>query len=89
MEKTMADNGAAKPFSATDRSGHSLRDFFARIESGLGDAAANAVAAQQQAFVTAQAATTMGVATLYAVDTGAVGLATKSVLDEASTGTGE
>jgi hypothetical protein len=89
MGEIMADDSGANAISANERHGQSLRDFFARIESGLGDAAANAVAAQQQAFVTAQAAATMGVSTLYALDTGTVGLAAKSVLDKASTGKGD
>ncbi|WP_204306998.1 RebB family R body protein, partial [Klebsiella aerogenes] len=36
--------------------------------------------AQQQSYVTSQAATTMGVATLYSLDTAATGVATKDIL---------
>jgi hypothetical protein len=46
----------------------------------LGNAAHNATTAQQQANVTAQAATTMGVAALYSLDTAATGQATSSIL---------
>lgn len=46
----------------------------------LGNAAHNATVSQQHASVTAQAATTMGVATLYSVDTAATGVATKDIL---------
>lgn len=46
----------------------------------LANAAHNATAAQQQAGVTAQAATTMGVATLYSLDTASTGKATQAIL---------
>jgi len=36
--------------------------------------------AQQQMYVTAQAATTMGVATLYSIDTATTGAATSEIL---------
>jgi hypothetical protein len=39
----------------------------------------NAVAAQQQAAITAQAATVQGVATLYSIDTAATGVATQKI----------
>ena len=42
----------------------------------LANAAHNATTAQQQCYVTAQAATTQGVATLYSIDTASTGLAT-------------
>lgn len=42
----------------------------------LGNAAHNATTAQQQTNVTAQAATTMGIATLYSLDTASTGVAT-------------
>lgn len=47
----------------------------------LGNAAHNATTAIQQSAVTAQAATTMGVATLYALDTASTGIATKDILE--------
>jgi hypothetical protein len=46
----------------------------------LSNAAHNATNAMQQSYVTAQAATTMGVATLYSLDTAATGKATQSIL---------
>ena len=46
----------------------------------LANAAHNATNAQQQSYVTAQAATTMGVATLYSIDTATTGVATKQIL---------
>lgn len=39
----------------------------------------NAVAAQQQMAITAQAATTQGVATLYSIDTASAGIATQKI----------
>ncbi len=46
----------------------------------LGNAAHNCTTAQQQTGVTAQAATTMGVAVLYSLDTASAGMATKAIL---------
>lgn len=46
----------------------------------LANAAHNAVAGQQQANISAQAATTMGVSTLYSLDTAATGVASKDIL---------
>lgn len=46
----------------------------------LANAAHNATMAQQQMYVTAQAATTMGVSLLYSLDTGATGAATRKIL---------
>ncbi|WP_211267624.1 RebB family R body protein, partial [Xanthomonas citri] len=40
----------------------------------------NATNAQQQSYVTAQSATTMGVATLYSIDTASTGVVTKQIL---------
>ena len=47
----------------------------------LANAAHNATTAQQNAAVTFQAATVMGVSTLYALDTAAEGTATARILD--------
>jgi hypothetical protein len=49
----------------------------------LGNAAHNATTSQQQTGVTAEAATTMGVATLYSLDTAATGKATEAILQAA------
>ena len=46
----------------------------------LSNAAHNCTGAQQQTGVTAQAATTMGVAVLYSLDTASAGMATKAIL---------
>ena len=46
----------------------------------LANAAHNATNAQQQSYVIAQATTTMGVATLYSIDTATTGVATKTIL---------
>ena len=51
----------------------------------LANAAHNATNAQQQSYVTAQAATTMGVATLYSIDTATAGVATEDILKSGST----
>lgn len=45
-------------------------------------AALNAASQQQQIAITAQAATTMGVSTLYSVDTASLGIATKKLLSK-------
>jgi hypothetical protein len=45
------------------------------IAQALANAAHNATNAQQQSYVTSQAATTMGVATLYSIDTTHAGFA--------------
>ena len=47
----------------------------------LSNAAHNTTTGQQQSNVTAQAATTMGVATLYAIDTASTGVATSKILE--------
>ena len=46
----------------------------------LANAAHNATMAQQQMYVTAQAATTAGVSLLYSLDTATTGIATKKIL---------
>ena len=50
------------------------------VAQAMADAAHNAANGQQQAFVTAQAATTMGVTTLYALDIAGRGVAAHSIL---------
>ncbi len=54
---------------------------YSAIGQALANAAQNAVSAQQQTQVVALAATTQGIATLYSVDTAALGLATKKEID--------
>jgi hypothetical protein len=46
----------------------------------MGNSAHNSTTAAQQTAVTAQAATTMGVTTLYSIDTATTGVATKEIL---------
>lgn len=57
-----------------------MGNLFQATAQALGNAAHNATSAQQQAAVAAQAATTMGVATLYALDTASAGKATTAIL---------
>lgn len=57
-----------------------MGNLFQATSQALSNAAHNATSAQQQTAVTAQAATTMGVATLYAIDTATTGKATSSIL---------
>jgi hypothetical protein len=57
-----------------------MGNLFQATAQALANAAHNATNAQQQGYVTAQSATTMGVATLYAVDTATTGVATKQIL---------
>jgi len=59
-----------------------LANLYAAIGQALANAARNAVAAQQQAQVTAQAATTMGVATMYSLDTASTGVAAQKEIDQ-------
>jgi hypothetical protein len=57
-----------------------MGNLFQATNQALGNAAHNATTSQQQTNVTAQAATTMGVAILYSLDTASAGMATKTVL---------
>lgn len=57
-----------------------MGNLFQATAQALANAAHNATNAQQQSNVTAQAATTMGVATLYSLDTAATGKATSAIL---------
>ncbi|MCF6459120.1 RebB family R body protein [Pseudoalteromonas sp. MMG024] len=58
----------------------SMGNLFQATSQALANAAHNATTAQQQAAITAQAATTMGVTTLYSIDTASTGIATKKIL---------
>ncbi|MCW3849315.1 RebB family R body protein [Sphingomonas sp. LB-2] len=64
----LADSGCVDPVGAISRA--------------LAMAALNATAQQQQIATSAQASTTMGVATLYSVDTATLGIASKKLLDK-------
>jgi hypothetical protein len=57
-----------------------LSNLYQATAQALANAAHNATAAQQQMYVTAQAATTMGVSVLYSLDTASTGVATKKIL---------
>ena len=57
-----------------------MGNLYQATAQALSNAAHNATNAQQQSYVTAQAATTMGVATLYSLDTASTGVATKDIL---------
>jgi len=57
-----------------------MGNLFQATAQALANAAHNATNAQQQNNITAQSATTMGVATLYSIDTASTGVATKQIL---------
>ncbi|WP_144633803.1 RebB family R body protein [Bordetella genomosp. 13] len=57
-----------------------MGNLFQATAQALANAAHNATNAQQQSYVTSQAATTMGVATLYSIDTATDGVATSQIL---------
>ncbi len=57
-----------------------LANLYQATAQALANAAHNATTAQQQNNITAQAATVMGVATLYSIDTATAGEATKDIL---------
>lgn len=58
-----------------------MGNLYQATAQALANAAHDATNAQQQTAVTAQAATTMGISTLYSLDTAATGVATKLVFD--------
>ncbi|BBD10071.1 RebB family R body protein [Desulfovibrio ferrophilus] len=57
-----------------------MGNLYQATAQALGNAAHNATTAQQQTNVTAQAATTQGVALLYSLDTATTGIATEKIL---------
>lgn len=57
-----------------------MGNLYQATAQALSNAAHNAVNTQQQNFVTSQAATTMGIATLYSIDTASTGIATMRIL---------
>jgi hypothetical protein len=57
-----------------------MGSLYQATSQALATAAHNATVAQQQASVTAQAAATMGIATLYSIDTAATSIATSKIL---------
>lgn len=61
-----------------------MGNFFQATAQALANAAHNATTAQQQSDMTTQAAATMGVATLYSLDTATDGIGTSQLLDTLS-----
>lgn len=59
-----------------------MANLYEATAQALANAAHNATMAQQQTNITAQAATTMGVALLYSLDVSAVGKATATILKQ-------
>ncbi len=57
-----------------------LGNLYQATAQALANSAHNATNSQQQSYVTAQTSTTMGVATLYSIDTASNGVATKKIL---------
>ena len=57
-----------------------MANLYQATAQALANAAHNATMAQQQTNITAQAATVMGVATLYSLDTSSLGKATQAIL---------
>lgn len=57
-----------------------MGNLFQATAQALANSAHNATNAQQQSYVTGQASTTMGVATLYSIDTASTAEATKEIL---------
>lgn len=57
-----------------------LANLYQATAQALANAAHNATNNQQQSYVTAQASTTQGVATLYSIDTASIGATTKDIL---------
>ncbi|MBT9316634.1 RebB family R body protein [Leptothoe spongobia] len=56
-----------------------MGNLFVATSQALSNAAHNATNNQQQSYVTMQASTTQGVATLYAIDTASTGVATEKI----------
>ena len=57
-----------------------MGNLYQATAQALANAAHNATNAQQQSYVTAQAATTAGVATLFSIDTASAGVTTNDIL---------
>lgn len=63
-----------------------MGNLFQATAQALANAAHNATSSQQQTNVTAQAATTMGVTTLYSIDTASDAVGTSAILNSGSGG---
>jgi hypothetical protein len=57
-----------------------MGNLYQATAQALSNTAHNATNAQQQSYVTSQAATTAGVSTLYSIDTASTGIATTKIL---------
>ena len=57
-----------------------MGNLFMATSQALGNAAHNATTSQQQSNITAQASTTMGVTTLYSIDTASDAVGTTKIL---------
>jgi hypothetical protein len=57
-----------------------MGNLYQATAQALANAAHNATNAQQQSYVTSQASTTMGVSTLYALDTASTGVSAADIL---------
>ncbi|SDH20719.1 Killing trait domain-containing protein [Pedobacter terrae] len=62
-----------------DAAAIAMGNFFQATSQALANAAHNATTSQQQSNITAQAATTMGVTTLYSIDTASDAVGTKQI----------
>lgn len=62
-----------------------MGNLYQATAQALSNAAHNATTAQQQSYITAQASTTMGVTTLYSLDTASTGVATQDILSKKET----
>ena len=62
-----------------DAAAIAIGNFFQATSQALANAAHNATTSQQQSNITAQAATTMGVTTLYSIDTASDAVGTKQI----------
>jgi hypothetical protein len=58
-----------------------MGNLYQATAQALANAAHNASNNQQQTYVTSQASTTMGVSTLYSIDTASTGVSTKTILN--------
>ena len=65
-----------------------MGNLYQATAQALGNAAHNATYAQQQSYVTTQAATTQGVATLYSIETATTGVAATEILGTGVRGLG-
>lgn len=59
-----------------------MANLYQATAQALANAAHNATSAQQQSNLTAQAATVMGVTTLYSIDTASTGVSIPRILDK-------